>query len=126
MMYDFRAPLKFLIFDRTIFQCLKSIHSFSGPHSPAFELSTVIYTVNLRTQSKCGKIWTRKTLNTDTFHAFQLSCLTVLYSRISKFSHALPTKSSGKFNEFLLCQILLIFYIDKSHYVKGVQSGSFF
>ena len=38
---------------------------------PTFELNTKIDRVSLRTQSKCGKIWTRKTSNTDTFHAVE-------------------------------------------------------
>ena len=47
--------------------------SFSGPDFPAFGLTTEIYSVNLRIQSKCGKIRTRKTPKTDTFHALNLS-----------------------------------------------------
>ena len=43
--------------------CVKSVRlrSFSCPHFPAFGLNTETYRVNLRIQSKCGKIWTRKT-----------------------------------------------------------------
>ena len=49
--------------------CVKSvrIQSFSGPYIPAFGLNTKIYSVNLRIQSKCRKIRTRKTSNTDAF-----------------------------------------------------------
>ena len=36
---------------------------------PAFELNTERYGVSLQIQSKCGKIRTRITPNTDTFHA---------------------------------------------------------
>ena len=52
-------------------QCVKSIciHSFPGRYSPSFGLNTMIYRVNLCIQSKWGKIRTRKTQNTDTFHA---------------------------------------------------------
>ena len=44
--------------------CVKSdyIWSFSGPYIPAFGLNTERY-------SECGKIQSRKTPNTDTFHA---------------------------------------------------------
>ena len=35
---------------------------------PAFGLSKKIYGVNLLIQSECGKLRTRKTLNTDTFY----------------------------------------------------------
>ena len=50
--------------------CVKSVHipSFSGPYFPAFGLNTVRYSVVLRIKSECGKIRTRKTWNTDTFH----------------------------------------------------------
>ena len=33
---------------------------FSGPHFPVFELNMEIYSVNLRTQSEYGKMWTGK------------------------------------------------------------------
>ena len=54
-----------------IIHCAKSvrIRSFSGLHFPAFGLNTEIYSVNLRIQSKCRKVWIRKTPNTDTFWA---------------------------------------------------------
>ena len=45
------------------------IRSFSDPYFPAFELNTERYGISLRIQSECGKIQTRKTPNTDTFHA---------------------------------------------------------
>ena len=48
------------------------IQSFSGPYFPAFGLNTERYSVSLRIQSECGKIRTRKTLNTETFHAVLL------------------------------------------------------
>ena len=47
------------------------VRSFSGSHFLAFELNTEIYRVNLRIQSKCGKIRNRKTLNMDTFQTVQ-------------------------------------------------------
>ena len=50
--------------------CVKSIHiwSYSGPHFPVFALNTERYSVSLRIQSECGKIRTRITPNTNTFH----------------------------------------------------------
>ena len=45
------------------------IWSFSSPYFPAFGLNTERYKISLHTESKCGKIRTRKTPNTDTFHA---------------------------------------------------------
>ena len=51
--------------------CVKRvrIQSYSCPHFPAFRLNTERYGVSLRIQSKCGKIRTRITPNTDTFYA---------------------------------------------------------
>ena len=42
---------------------------FSGPYFLAVGLNTEIYGISLRIQPECGKIRTRKTLNTETFHA---------------------------------------------------------
>ena len=54
-----------------LYYCVKSvrIRSFSGPYFLAFGLNTERYWVSLRILSKCGKIRTRKTTNTGTFHA---------------------------------------------------------
>ena len=51
--------------------CVKSVRiwSFSGPYFLAFRLNTERYRVSVRIQFECGKIWTRKTPKTDTFHA---------------------------------------------------------
>ena len=51
--------------------CVKSvlIRSFSGQYFPAFGVNTRRYGVSLYIQSECWKIWTRKTLNMDNFHA---------------------------------------------------------
>ena len=46
------------------------IQSYSGPHFPAFGLNTE--KVSLRIQSKCGKIRTRITPNTDTFAQWKI------------------------------------------------------
>ena len=47
----------------------KCIRSFSGSYFPAFGLNTERYGVSLCIQSKCGKVRTGKTANTNTFHA---------------------------------------------------------
>ena len=62
--------------------CVKivCIRSFSGPHFPAFGLNSEIYRVNLRIQSKCRKMRTRKTPNTDTFYTAKIP------SKLVKFS----------------------------------------
>ena len=53
------------------YQYVKSVFiwSFSGPYFPAFGLNVERYFVSLRIQTECGKIRTRKTPNTDTFHS---------------------------------------------------------
>ena len=50
---------------------LKSVRIpiFSGPHFPAFALNKERYCLSLRIWSGCRKIRSRKTPNTDTFHA---------------------------------------------------------
>ena len=64
--------------------CVKGVRiwSFSGSHFPAlglntdfpaFQLNTERYSVPLRIQSERGKIRTRKTTNTNTFHAVPVS-----------------------------------------------------
>ena len=52
------------------FHCVKSVHirRFSGPYFPAFGLNVNRYRLSLRIQSEYGKIKTRKTPNTETFH----------------------------------------------------------
>ena len=61
-------------FDQGLFwknsHCVKSVRigSVSGPHSPVLGLNIEIYSLNLRIQSECGKMSTRKTPN-DTFYA---------------------------------------------------------
>ena len=54
-----------------LIHCVKSVRvqGYSGQHFPAFGLNTERYRVSLRIQSECGKIRTRITPNTDTFHA---------------------------------------------------------
>ena len=55
-------------YDTSIKHFLKSVRiwSFSGPYFPAFGLTTEIYRLSFRIQSKYRKIKTRKTLGTDT------------------------------------------------------------
>ena len=51
--------------------CVESvrIRRFSGPYFPAFGLNMERYFVPFRIQSECGNLRTRKTPNTNTFHA---------------------------------------------------------
>ena len=48
------------------------IRSYPGPYFPAFELNTERYFVSLCIQSEYGKIQTRITPNTDTFHSVRV------------------------------------------------------
>ena len=66
------------------FHCVKSvgIRSYSGPHFPAFRLNTERYPVSLHIQSKCGKMGTRVTPNTDTFHAVFLWYMTLIVTNL--------------------------------------------
>ena len=74
------------------YHCIKSvcIRSFSDPYFTAFGLNTELI------QSECGKIRTRKTPNTDTFHA--------VYSRSipSKVFERVLNTSLILFNPFLV------------------------
>ena len=40
---------------------------------PSSELNTERYEASLHIDSKCGKIWTRKTPNSDAFHAVKIT-----------------------------------------------------
>ena len=60
------------------------IRSFSGPYFPAFGQNKERYSLCLCIQSKCGKIWTRKTPNTDTYHAVLMTHLYLNCSELSK------------------------------------------
>ena len=58
------------------------IRSCSGPYFPPFGLSLEKYEASLRFQSKCEKIRTRITWNTDTFHAMLLF---IFQSKFTKY-----------------------------------------
>ena len=55
--------------------CVKSVRlqSYSGPYFPAFALNTERYGVYVCIQSECGKVRTKITPDTDTFHAVTTS-----------------------------------------------------
>ena len=65
------------------------IWSYSGQYFPAFGQNTERYSVSLRIQSECGKIWTIITPNTDTFYAMLSTLVShifwVIPSQIIKF-----------------------------------------
>ena len=90
---------------------------YSGPYFLAFVLNTKRYGVSLRIKSKCGKIRTRITPNTDSFHAVvyinvimsKRDCLPVkLYKFFTpKFFYSLPV--SPKYFSFLKTENFDIF-----------------
>ena len=75
--FNFEKVGAYLIFIFSCYQrstgyyCSKKVHirSFSVPYFLGLGLNREIYSINLRIQSKWGKIRTRKTPNTDTFSA---------------------------------------------------------
>ena len=85
------AAITIHIYART--HCVKSvrIQSFSGPRCSAFGFNTARYGVLLRIQSKCGKIRTRITPNTDTYHAMTYSSHCIDVSLIVGMEHVLLT-----------------------------------
>ena len=74
--------------------CVKSVHilNFSSLCFPGFGLNTEIYSVNIRIQYKCYKVWTRKMLNTDT-----------IYSMTNQIGFAHLTHNLLSLSLFLLC-----------------------
>ena len=71
--------------------------SFSGSYFPAFGLNTETCGVSLHIQSKCGIIRTRKTPNTDTFHASQFDSLKLCITGEIKMSFNLSLQSQAVF-----------------------------
>ena len=65
--------------------CVKSvrIQNFTGQYFPTFRLNMETYSVSLRIQSEIGKIRTKKTPNTNTFHAVVVSELTIATFKIT-------------------------------------------
>ena len=78
------------------------IRRFSGPYSPAFGLNTERYSVSLRIKSEYGKIRTRKTANTDTFHALCIG-YEGIFSKVAAQSRKRPKSFSNETNrEYLI------------------------
>ena len=69
--YFYHPDTVFQLLIHKSWHCMKSvrIRSFPGPYFFAFGLNTKTCGVFLRIQSKWGKLRTRKTPNTDNFHA---------------------------------------------------------
>ena len=82
----------------SILHCVKRVHirSFSGSYFPAIGLNTERYGVSLCIQSKCGEIPTRKSPNTDTFHAV---LVIILAKKLVYFTNQLYCFPQTGFNE---------------------------
>ena len=87
------------------------IWSYSRPHFSAFGLNIERYGVILRIDFKCGKMWTRKTPNTDTFFPYLrwTYLLRLMFVRTSN-------QSPGK---FLLCSYCIIVWFTQKNYGAG-------
>ena len=109
----------FLVFLMSMkLNCVKSvrIRSFSGPHFPAFGLNTErygVYGVSLRIQSKFGKMRTRKTPKTGTFHE-------VLFSLIKAALYVLPIR------DFPLATPATLFLKDEQFHYQTVEAVTLF
>ena len=116
------------------------IWRFFRPCFPVFGRNTERYEVTLHIQSECGKIWTRKTLNTDTFHAvWNLCSLTYLLennqvrqfvkimisSTLLTYVHnLLRSELSSKNSELLYACSLFCFCQLIGNVVIGIVSGN--
>ena len=78
---------------------------------PAFGLNMEIYCVNLRIQSKCGKIRTRRTTNTNTFYAVNiLSVNFVYFEGLIIESHQVTVSSCWPFSASWVIFFIIDFY----------------
>ena len=69
--------------------CVKSvrIRSYSGPYFPAFRLNTERYSVSLCIHSKCEKIRTGITPNSDTFNAVvEYALINIKYKKTKSYT----------------------------------------
>ena len=92
--------------------CVKSVRiwSFFGQYLSAFGLNTERYGVSLRIQSECGKILTRKTPNTDTFHAVMYMHIRICeaVSQNKKKCFFCQTDEKEKFYGHWRCSVVFI------------------
>ena len=89
-----KASFRFCVVPSKHLHCVKSvcIRSFSGPYFPTFGLNTNKYSLSLRIQFECGKVWTRKSPHMDTFHVVRNSSSSVLRSwNTFLISYFIPT-----------------------------------
>ena len=95
--------------------CVKSVRicSYSRLHFPAFGLNTDRHSISLSIQSECGKMWTRKTSNRDTFHAvlvFTIFKFIVESICFSAKSFTSLWQTSPLFDSLLICLAFIFSY----------------
>ena len=76
--------------------CVKSVRIWS-PHFPAFGLNTETYFVNLRIQSECGKMRTRKTSDTETYTMTHSRLFASILKKKESFVTIMPRKNPFTF-----------------------------
>ena len=106
--------------------CVKSvgIRSFSGPYLPAFGLNTERYKVSVHIQAECWKIWTRKCLNTDSFHAVKFYLKKFSYNQLfcqNKFKF--PTNYLFLRNSFKQIEITRVIFSIFDLYLRKRMSA---
>ena len=98
--------------NRSLWHCVKTvrIRSYSGPHFPTFGLNMERYGVSLCIQSKCGKIRTRTTPNTDTFYVVWCCSYPIHYAlQSAKYAVKIscPSCNSSYALSHIICIIIL-------------------
>ena len=108
------------------YQCVKCvrIRSYSRPCFPAFELNTERYPYLSVFSFECGKIHTRITPNTDTFHAvyvkraenfFEIWCIFCKnHYFFRKCTRKFESHLSAKSVALQLCQCNLLSYVNSA------------
>ena len=105
--------------------CLKSvsIRSIAGPCLPAFGLNTERYRVSVHIQAECWKIWTRKSPNTDSFHAVNFYLKKFSYNQLfcqNKFKF--PTNYLFLRNSFKQIEITRVIFSNFDLYSRKRMS----
>ena len=98
------------IFNYHCVKCVR-IRRLSGPYFPAFGLKTERHFLSIHIQSECGKIRTRKTLNTDTFYTIYLVFLILLSVLVKSTSVNTDVIFSGCLFKNIGCSHLLLLLI---------------
>ena len=104
--------------------CVKCVRiwSYSGPYFPAFGMNMERYSVSLRIHSKCGKIRTGITPNTDTFHAVEVaSC----FSHISNNFLEMLIRRDNFIFSITVCNDRIEYWVSIGQYLLKKVFGSY-